>query len=239
MELKKEYSIKIFLVILFSIISFGAIFNIYINYLGKGMVWDLYPYAEILWVILSVIIVLKTKTFKLLIIAVILFFFLDAWLDLVAMGHHAWWAGEPILIEWKWGIVDTEPLLQQYWFYKWTLQVPVRCLALSLMVNNPFEEDFSLKNSFLVIIFVFAGLNVIWASASHDFLFYFIWYGLYDPNYPYFHYMPPAGTWNLYNMLFIRIPIMYTIGIILILIGKKFKKIDFKTDKLEQNSKNI
>ncbi|MHA1291445.1 MAG: hypothetical protein ACTSQJ_02120 [Promethearchaeota archaeon] len=229
------------LLLFISILFIGAIFNIYINYLAKGKTWDIYPYAEIIWVVLSVLITLKAKSFKLLVLSVLIFLFLDSWVDLMAMGHQAWWIGPPILIEWKWDSVNTDYLLHQYWFYKWTLQVPVRCLALTLCVLNPFQDDKrNLKQKFFAIIFIFAGLNIIWASASHDMLFYFVWYGLYDPNYPYFHYMPPEGTWNLYNMLFIRIPIMYAISISLIYLGKKiyntnYSKIDIKNNLANNN----
>ena len=222
---KRKSTIIFFIIIVYVLIlSIGVCFNIQINYLGKGNVWDLYPLAEVLWVIISVVICLKVNNYRKLVFAVIIFLLLDSGVDLVAMGHQTWYAGPPIIIEWKWGIVDTEPLLTQYWFFKWTLQTPVRCLALALVISNPFRENLNHKYNFLVVCLVCGGLNVIWASASHDFLFYFVWWQKYDFNFPYFHYMSPAGTWNFYNMLFIRIPIMYGIGIPLIYIGKK---IDF------------
>lgn len=216
----------IFILYFIFTLSLGAFFNIYINYLGKGETWDLYPYAEILWVIISVVITFKVKNFKHLILAIIIFLFLDGWVDLVAMGHHSWWAGPPILIEWKWW-----GLLRQYWFFKWVLQVPARCLALAVCVIRPFEDNENGRRKLLAIILIYIGLNVIWASAGQDMLFYFVWRGLYDPSFPYFHYMPPAGTWNLYNMLFLRIPIMYSIGFLLIYFSKRINDNLYNSEK--------
>ncbi|TFG21755.1 MAG: hypothetical protein EU529_12530, partial [Promethearchaeota archaeon] len=183
MELKEESS-KLFQYSLISvyiiILSIGALFNIIINYIGKGETWDLYPYAEILWVVLSIIITLRTKTFKQLIFAVIILLFLDSFVDLVAMGHHSWWAGPPLLIEWKWSIVPPG-LLQKYWFFKWVLQVPVRCLAISISILNPFEKKMKHRDGFIVLLCISTGLNIIWLAAPQDALFYFIWRGLYDP----------------------------------------------------------
>ena len=220
----------LFLIIVVSsiiILLIGAIYNININYLGKGGTWDLYPYAEICWVIISILISFRTKSFKLLIYTILIFQFLDSFVDLIAMGHNSWWAGSPTLIEWKWGIVNTAPLLQQYWFFTWTLQVPIRLIFLSWVLVRQFKDKNPLKFRFLAFIFISAGLNIIWISCSQDVLFYFVWYGKYDPNFHYFFYLPPAGTWNLYNMLFFRIPVLYGISIVLIFAGKKllFKNI--------------
>ncbi len=228
MELKEESSILFqysLISVYIIILSIGAFFNIYINYIGKGETWDLYPYAEIFWVVLSIIITLRTKTFKQLIFAVIIFLFLDSFVDLVAMGHHSWWAGPPLLIEWKWSTVDPG-LLQKYWFFKWVVQVPVRCLVISISILNPFEKKIKHRDGFIVLLCISTGLNIIWLAAPQDVLFYFVWYGLYDPNFHYFFYLAPAGTWNLYNMLFFRVPLGIAIGIILILIGKKIYYID-------------
>ena len=226
--------LKYFFFIFFIVIlCIGAIFNIFINYLGKNESWDLYPYAEVMWVIFSIIITLRTKSLKGLILAVILFQFLDSFVDLVAMGHHSWWGGPPILIEWQWAIVDTEPLLRQYWFYTWILQVPIRSITLALNVSNLFKKKVDIKYEFLVLLLIFLGLYALWFSSPQDFLFYFVWYGLYDPNFHYFFYLDPKGTWNLYNMLFFRVPLGIGVCIVLILTSRKISFLnEHKSNKL-------
>ena len=231
MELKIKSS-KITLYVLIAIycglLSFGAFFNICINFLGKGEVWDIYPISEIFWVVISIIVSLKTKNFRLLIYSIIIYVFLDSFMDLAAMGHQSWWAGPPILIEWKWelGSAYIQPLLQQYWFFKWTFQVPVRFLAIAVVIRNPFTNKKDNLYGLLVILLILLGLSISWAGPLHDVFFHFVWWGKYDLTYPYFVYLPPwEGFWNLYNVLFFRIPLCFGVGIILIYLARKIMNI--------------
>jgi hypothetical protein len=219
--MRRKISFHFFILLSIVILIIGAIFNIYINYLGKGAIWDLYFYAEIFWVFLSILLSLRAKSFKHLILIVIAFQFLDSFVDLIAMGHQSWWAGPPLLTEWQWGIVDTDPLLQQYWFFTWILQVPTRLITVAFVLVRHFKDKILLKFRLLALIFISAGLNIIWISSSQDFVFYVVWYGKYDLSFPYFFYLAPEGFWNLGNMLFLRIPVLYAISIVLIFVGKK------------------
>src|SRR5579862_9761854 len=75
------------------ILGAGAVVNIRMNYLGKGGTWDIYPVAEIFWVGCSVFVVGWCTSLKRLVAAVVGFQFLDSFVDLCAMGNHAWWGG--------------------------------------------------------------------------------------------------------------------------------------------------
>ena len=59
-NLRKTLLITAYIIVL----TIGTIFNIRINYLGKGGNWDLYPIIEILWLIASVLISLKVSNYK-------------------------------------------------------------------------------------------------------------------------------------------------------------------------------
>ncbi len=207
------------------IFSLGAFINILVCYLGKGETWDLYPTAELIWVLIVIFVSLKVKTFKHLVFAVILFLVLDSLIDFIANPQHSsWLPGPPFFVEWEWGIIDTDhPLFIQYLFWTWSVQTPIRGLALAVGVSHVYKNEKIRKLQIPVFLFVSLGLNILVASVFQDILYYFIWYGMWDLNYPFFNWMEPIGTWNLHNILLIRIPIMYSIGIILILIGKKIQ----------------
>src|SRR5205823_7683765 len=106
----------------------------------------------------------------------------------------------------QWRAVDAR-LLYVYWAGKWCLQVPARCFALAWNCGA--------RRPLLVAL----GLNLIWITAPHDVLFYFVWYGLYDLRFHYFHYLPPRDFWNLWNMLLLRVPIGVGAGVWLGLAG--------------------
>jgi hypothetical protein len=131
--------------------------------------------------------------------AVVLLLFVDSFMDAVAMGQ-AWFAGPPVVVEWRWHAVD-QRWLYVYWASKWGLQVPLRCfvMAWSCGARRP--------------LLVALGLNLIWITAPQDVLFYFVWRGLYDSHFHYFHYLPPRNFWNLWNMLFLRVPIGVGAGV--------------------------
>src|SRR2546421_8611342 len=74
--------------------------NVWINFIGKGRRWDLYPLAQAFWVACSVVVVIVLAraarggpSMKRLAAAVIILMFLDSFVDLCAMGHQSWWAG--------------------------------------------------------------------------------------------------------------------------------------------------
>ena len=146
-----------------------------------------------------------------LVLAVIALLFLDSFVDLCAMGNHCWWAGPSLLIEWKWQSLREDHLLYKfvyaYWACTWGMQVPLRRIAMARTVSGGWGRQF---------LFIALGLNLIWATAPQDVLFLFVWLGFYNAQYPYFSYLPPEGFWNLWNMLFLRVPIGVAIGALLI-----------------------
>lgn len=195
------------------ILSGAAAFNIWINYLGKRSTWDLYPAAESFWVICSIAVVVMCRSMRRLPIVIIALLFLDSFVDLCAMGPRSWWGGPPFLIEWKWNSlgVNFYKLIYGYWAWTWAIQVPLRCVALARAVTGAWG-----RQCFIIAL----GLNLIWFTAPQDVLYHFVWWGRFDIHYPYFSYLPPAGFWNLWNMLLLRVPIGVGVGAFLIRAGR-------------------
>lgn len=195
--------------------------NIWINYIGKGRAWDLYPFAQVFWVACGVgvvVLVARRPSMKRLTGVVIFLTFLDSFVDLCAMGHESWWAGPPVLVEWKWDALRTQGVMYRYiyayWAVTWGMQVPLRCFALAWVMSG--GEMGAWKR----FAFIAAGLNLMWLTSAPDILYYFVWLGLYDASYPYFDYLPPAGMWNLWNMLLLRVPIGVGVGSLLVWAGR-------------------
>jgi hypothetical protein len=200
------------------VLSVEAAANIGINFIGKGRTWDLYPVAEVFWVLCSVVVVIalaRRPSIKRLAWVVIVLMFLDSFVDLCAMGHASWWAGPPVLIEWKWDALREQGVIYRYvyayWAVTWGMQVPLRCFAIAWVLSGGSWRRFG---------FIAAGLNLIWLTAPQDLLFYFVWLGLYDAGHPYFNYLPPEGMWNLWNMLLLRVPIGVGAGSLLVWAGR-------------------
>jgi len=200
-----------------ALVATGAA-NIGINYYAKGWTWDLYPVAECVWVLCSIAVVAVTARAspRRLVLVLIALQFLDSFVDACAMGHPTWWAGRPVLIEWEWEALRTRghlyPAIYAYWACTWALQVPWRCVAIARAVTGRWDKPFLL---------IALGLNVIWLTAPQDVLYFFVWTGPYDPSIPYFSYLPPEGTWNLRNMLLLRVPIGVTAGSLLVWAGMR------------------
>jgi hypothetical protein len=193
------------------IISAGAAANIWINHVAKGS-WDFYPVAEILWVLCSIFALTICGTTRGLVLAVIALLFIDSFADVCAMGDPFWWGTPPRLVQWA---VETkahgERLTCAYWLCTWGLQVPLRCIAMAWVAAGGWGRKFGL---------IALGLNLIWFTSVPDILYYFVWLGLYDTHTWYFFYLLPAGFWNLWNVLLLRVPIGVTIGILLVRAGK-------------------
>jgi hypothetical protein len=157
---------------------------------------------------------------KRLVWIVIVLMFLDSFVDLCAMGHECWWTGPPVLVEWKWDALKSQGVIYRclyaYWAVTWGMQVPLRCFALAWVMCGEREG-----RSWRRFAFIAAGLNLIWFTAPQDVLFFFVWLGLYDVRYPYFDYLPPEGTWNLWNMLLMRVPIGVGAGSLLVWAGRE------------------
>jgi disulfide bond formation protein DsbB len=194
--------------------------NVWINFIGKGRTWDLYPLAQAFWVacsVVAVIVVARRPSTKRLAGVVIVLMFLDSFVDLCAMGHECWWAGPPVLVEWKWDALKARGeiyrYLYAYWAVTWGMQVPLRCFAIAWVLCG--GEGGSWRR----FAFIATGLNLIWLTAPQDVLYHFVWLGLYDADYPYFDYLPPEGTWNLWNMLLLRVPIGVGAGSLLVWAG--------------------
>jgi hypothetical protein len=211
--------ISVWMIVLTLLLTVYAAGNVAINYLGKGSQWDVYPAAELGWVIVSVVVVAKTTSPRRLFVAVIVLLLLDSFVDECAMGNACWWASPPVLVEWKWSELRDSgrlyPLIYGYWFCTWGLQVPARCFALARAVSGGWGRMFWI---------VSLGLNLIWFTAPQDVLFYFVWLGLYDWNARYFDYLPPAGFWNLWNMLLLRVPIGATLGALVVRAGLRDRR---------------
>ena len=197
--------------------------NVWINFIGKGRTWDLYPAAQAFWVVCSivaVIVVARRPSTKRLAGVVIVLMFLDSFVDLCAMGHQTWWAGPPVLIEWKWDALRERGVIYRYvysyWAVTWGMQVPLRCFAIAWVLNGSSWRRFA---------FIATGLNLIWLTAPQDFLYYFVWLGLYDASHPYFDYLPPEGRWNLWNMLLLRVPIGVGAGSLLVWGGMRHPRV--------------
>jgi len=186
-----------------------ALGNIAINYEAKLRAFDLYPFAELVWLVGSIAAPFVAR--RGLVRLVVGLLLLDAWVDLCAMGHASWWAGHPLLVEWCWHLIDPR-LLRAYWALTWGVQVPLRCFAIALVMS---------QGAVRPLLLVAAGLNLIWLAAPQDVLFYFVWRGLYDARFPYFHYLPPEGAWNLWTMLLLRLPIGVGLGALVIRAGRQ------------------
>ena len=191
--------------------------NVWINFIGKGRRWDLYPLAQAFWVacsVLAVMVVARRPSGRRLVGVVIALMFLDSWVDVCAMGNPCWWAAPPVLVEWKWDALrargEIYHYVYAYWAVTWGMQVPLRCFALAWVVSGASWRRFAM---------IAAGLNLIWLTAPQDVLYHFVWLGLYDADYPYFDYLPPEGTWNLWNMLLLRVPIGVAAGSLLVWAG--------------------
>src|SRR3954463_8924986 len=108
-----------FLLIAYALVlGIEAAADIWINFMGKGRTWDLYPLAEAFWVACSVVVVIvlaRRRTWmKRLAAVVIVLMFLDSFVDLCAMGHESWWAGPPVLVEWKWDALRAQGVIYPY-----------------------------------------------------------------------------------------------------------------------------
>jgi hypothetical protein len=200
-----------------SAITLYAAANILINYLGKGSTWDNYPAAEALWVVLSIAAAATCTYGRRAAILIIALLFLDSWVDVCAMGGTSWWAGPPgrrLLIPWKWDQLRAahrlNSLIWAYWICTWGLAAPARCLAMARMMSGNWGRRFWI---------IALGLNLSWFTAPQDVLYYFVWVGLWDRRWPYFDYLPPAGFWNLWKMLLLRVPIGVGVGALLVRAG--------------------
>jgi hypothetical protein len=191
--------------------------NVWINFIGKGRTWDLYPLAEAFWVACSVVVVIvlaRRPSMKRLAAVVIVLMFLDSFVDVCAMGGESWWAGPPVLVPWKWDALKAQDALYRhlypYWAVTWGMQAPLRCFAMAWVSCGGSWKRFGL---------IAAGLNLIWLTAPQDVLYHFVWLGLYDASHPYFDYLPPEGMWNLWNVLLVRVPIGVGAGSLLVWAG--------------------
>jgi hypothetical protein len=100
-HLKLNHPVVVLFIAYTIILSAGAAANIWINYVGKGLVWDIYPLAKPFWAPCSILVVVICGSTRRLVITIIALLFLDSFVDLCAMGGHSWWGGPPLLIEWK------------------------------------------------------------------------------------------------------------------------------------------
>ena len=78
------------------VLSVEAGANVWINFIGKGRTWDLYPLAQAFWVACSVVVVIvlaRRPSMKRLAWVVIVLMFLDSFVDVCAMGAAS--AGGP------------------------------------------------------------------------------------------------------------------------------------------------
>ena len=199
-------------------LSVEAAANVWINFIGKGRTWDLYPAAQAFWVACSVVVVIvlaRRPSMKRLAWVVIVLMFLDSFVDVCASCGERWWAVPPVLVEWEWDALrargEMYRYLYAYWAVMWGMQVPLRCFAMAWVMCGSSRRRFA---------FIATGLNLIWLTAPQDVLYHFVWLGLYDAAYPYFDYLPPEGTWNLWNMLLLRVPIGVGAGSLLVWAGR-------------------
>ena len=193
------------------VLTAAGVANVWINYVAKGRHCDLYPFAEFVWVVMSALVPCWRGATKRLVPTIVALLFVDAFVDLCAMGKQTWWASAPLLVEWKWGVDPHKHLLYAYWAFTWGIQVPARCIVLALANTGRWGTRF---------VLVALGLNIIWITAPQDVIYYFVWLGLYDAHVHYFHYLPPEGTWNLWNMLLLRVPIGVGLGALLIRVAR-------------------
>ena len=106
---KPRFLLRLLLIGYSLVLSIEGGANVWINFIGKGRTWDLYPLAQTFWVACSVVVVIVLAraargrpSMKRLAAVVIVLMFLDSFVDLCAMGHENWWAKPPVLLEWKW-----------------------------------------------------------------------------------------------------------------------------------------
>ncbi|HEY1717747.1 MAG TPA: hypothetical protein VGH42_05555 [Verrucomicrobiae bacterium] len=193
------------------IISAEAVANLWINHVAKGS-WDFYLVAEILWVLCSIFILPMCGTTRGLVLAVIALPFLDSFVDMCAIGDPFWWGTPPRLIQWYW---ETRPhgerLVSAYWLCFGGLQIPARCFAMAWVAAGGWGRKFGL---------IALGLILIWLTNIEDVLYYFVWLGDYNIHENYFFCLRPDGFWNLWNILFLRVPIGVTVGVLLVRAGK-------------------
>ena len=197
------------------LLAFEAAVNIRINYLGKGSTWDIYPFAEAFWVLCSVLVVAFCTSARRLAMAIVALLFLDSFVDVCAMGTRCWWSGPPLLVEWKWvmrALSDAhrlDQLMYAYWICTWGMQVPLRCFAIAWAAGGGWGRRF---------LIISLGLNLIWFTAPQDVLYFVVWTGPFVRRLD-LSYLPPAGFWNVWNMLLLRVPIGVGVGALLVRAG--------------------
>ncbi|HZN66813.1 MAG TPA: hypothetical protein VFB66_16095 [Tepidisphaeraceae bacterium] len=101
MPAKPRFPLRVLLVGYALVLSVEGGANVWINFIGKGRTWDLYPLAQAFWVacgVAVVIVLARRPSMKRLAAVVIVLMFLDSFVDLCAMGHESWWAGPPVLV---------------------------------------------------------------------------------------------------------------------------------------------
>src|SRR4051812_25524288 len=106
------------------VLSVEAGANIWINIVGRGGNWDLYPLAQAFWVacsVVAVIVLARGPSMKRLAWVVIVLMFLDSFVDVCATGHECWWAGPPVLVEWKWDALRARGEMYRYLYAYWAV----------------------------------------------------------------------------------------------------------------------
>src|SRR5687767_4470381 len=150
---KPRFLLRLLLVGYALVLSIEGGANIWINFIGKGRTWDLYPLAEAFWIACSVVVVVvmvqaRRPSMKRLAAVVIVLMLLDSFVDLCAMGHAYWWAGPPVLVEWKWDALRARGVLYRYiyayWAVTWGMQVPLRCFAMAWVLCDGSWKRFTL-----------------------------------------------------------------------------------------------
>jgi hypothetical protein len=125
-------------------------------------------------------------------------------------------------VEWKWDWIASHGVFHRYlygyWAVTWGVQVPLRCFAIARAASGQWGRKF---------LIIALGLNLIWFTAPQDVIYYFFWLGLYDVRVHYFDYLPPAGFWNLWNMVFVRVPLGVAAGAIIVRAGMSGKKMNW------------
>src|SRR5215831_3366216 len=130
-HLKFQHPAKFLFTVYILILGLAGVANIWINYLAKGLAWDIYTVAEPVWVLCSVVIVVMCTSMRRLVIAIIVLLFLDSFVDKCAMGDGAWWGSPPLLVMWKWKSPDLHKFIHGYWACTWEIQVTLRCIAMA------------------------------------------------------------------------------------------------------------
>ena len=102
----------------------------WINFIGKGRTWDLYPPAQAFWVacsVVAVIVVGRRPSGRRLVGGVIALVFLDSFVDQCAVGNACWWARPPVLVAWQSSVL---PLTQL------TLRSALRTSSISICLRR-------------------------------------------------------------------------------------------------------